>query len=76
MAPREAAILEVLMRRQGRVVPKKVLEDLLYGVSEDGSANAVEVGIYRLRKELIEAEAGVTVHTIRGVGYLIKESDG
>ena len=73
LAPREALVLEVLMRRPNRVVPKKILEDQLYGLSADGSANAVEVSVHRLRKQLIETGAHVAIHTVRGVGYLIKE---
>ena len=73
MSPREALVLEVLMRRANRVVPKKMLEDQLYGLSDDGSANAVEVSVHRLRKQLGETGANVAIHTVRGVGYLIKE---
>ena len=61
------------MRRANRVVPKKVLEDQIYGLSDDGSANAVEVLIHRLRKQLAETGAHIAIHTVRGVGYLIKE---
>ena len=72
--PREAAVLEVLLRRSGRVVPKQVIEDQLYGLSEEVSSNAVEVYVHRLRRQLSEANAGVEIHTIRGVGYLIRET--
>jgi DNA-binding response OmpR family regulator len=72
--PREAAVLEILLRRSGRVVPKQVIEDQLYGLSDEVSSNAIEVYVHRLRKQLSEAESGVEIHTIRGVGYLVKES--
>ena len=71
--PRESAVLEVLLRRSGRVVPKQVIEDQLYGLSDEVNSNAVEVYVHRLRKQLSEAGAGVEIHTIRGVGYLIRE---
>ena len=73
MAPREAILLETLLRRAGHVVPKKVLEDQLYGLSEEGSSNAVEVSVHRLRKQLEELGADVAIHTVRGVGYLIRQ---
>jgi DNA-binding response OmpR family regulator len=73
MAPREAMLLETLLRRAGHVVPKKVLEDQLYGLSEEGSSNAVEVSVHRLRKQLEELGADVAIHTVRGVGYLIRQ---
>lgn len=71
---REAAVLEALMSYSNKVVPKRVIEDRLYGLSEDGSPNAVEVYVSRLRRRLIEAGANIEIHTIRGVGYLIKET--
>lgn len=73
ISPREAAVLETLLRRSGHVVPKKVIEDQLYGLSDDGSLNAVEVYVHRLRKQLNDSNADIEIHTIRGVGYLIKE---
>jgi DNA-binding response OmpR family regulator len=71
-SPREIAVLEILLRRAGRVVTKKLLEDQLYGLAADIGSNAVEVYVHRLRKQLSEAGATVEIHTIRGVGYLIR----
>ncbi len=68
---REMSVLEHLMRRAGRVVPKDVLEDKIYGFDQEVSSNSVEVHVSRLRKRLAASEANVTVHTIRGVGYLL-----
>ena len=73
MPSREATVLEALLRRSGHVVPKKIIEDQIYGLSDDVSSNAVEVYVHRLRKQLIDARADVEIHTIRGVGYLIQE---
>lgn len=73
LSAREAAVLEVLMRRSNHVVPKSILEDQLYGLSSEGSPNAVEVYVHRIRKQLESLETGVEIHTVRGVGYLIKE---
>lgn len=70
---REVAVLEILMRRSGRVVSKKLVEDHLFGLSADVGSNAVEVYIHRLRKQLADAGGKVQIHTIRGVGYLIAE---
>lgn len=70
---REAAVLELLMRRQGRVVPKRLVEDHLFGLADDVASNAIEVYIHRLRKQLADRGAKVQIHTMRGVGYLIAE---
>jgi DNA-binding response OmpR family regulator len=74
VSAREAIILEALLRRSEHVVPKTILEDQLYGLSSEGSPNAVEVYVHRLRKQLEQWEAGVAIHTVRGIGYLIRET--
>jgi DNA-binding response OmpR family regulator len=70
---RETSVLEILLRRQGRVVPKKNVEDHIFGLSGDVASNAVEVYVSRLRKQLGEYGAKILIHTIRGVGYLMAE---
>lgn len=72
---REMEVLEQLLRRKGRVVPKDVLEDKIYGFDEEVSSNSVEVHVSRLRKRLQGAEANIIVHTIRGVGYLLSAQE-
>jgi DNA-binding response OmpR family regulator len=70
---REAAILEHLMRRAGRVVPKALLEEKLYGIDEELESNAIPVHVHYLRRKLIDAGADAEIHTVRGVGYLLVE---
>ena len=69
----ETTLLEILMRRAGKVVPKKYLEDQLFGMAPEVGANAVEVSVHRLRKRLETICARVEIHTIRGVGYLLAD---
>jgi DNA-binding response OmpR family regulator len=71
---RESAILEHLLRRQGRVVPKSVLEEKLYGIDEELESNAVPVHVHHLRRRLQEGRASAEIHTVRGVGYLLVET--
>ena len=73
---REAAILEHLMRRLGRVVPKVVLEARLYGVDDELGSNAIPVHVHHLRRRLLDARALAEIHTVRGVGYLLVELKG
>jgi DNA-binding response OmpR family regulator len=73
LSARELAVLEILMRRKGHVVPKSMVEDQLFGLSAELSSNAVEVYVHRLRKSLADFKARVRIHTIRGVGYMIGE---
>jgi DNA-binding response OmpR family regulator len=69
---RELAILDALMRRAGRVVMRESLEAQVYGFDDEISSNALEAHISRLRKRLSEAGAGVILHGVRGVGYLLR----
>lgn len=74
LSRREADLLELLLRRAGTVVPREVIENALYGFDDPVTPNAVEAVISRLRRKLEEAGAGGTLHTIRGVGYMLRES--
>lgn len=69
LTARELGVLEALMSRAGRVVSKEKLIEHLYSHNEEASSNAIEVYVHRVRKK-IEA-AGVTIRTVRGLGYLM-----
>lgn len=71
LSARETELLELLLRRQGSVVPKRLAEDHLFGVGGDLGSNAIEVYVHRLRKRLGDAGGGVRIETVRGVGYMI-----
>jgi len=74
LAPRERMVLEILMREAGRVVQKRKLEHALSEFGDERSSNAVELAISRLRKKLEPHDCGVSLETIRGVGYLLRET--
>jgi two-component system, OmpR family, response regulator len=75
LSARELGVLEVLMLRAGRVVNKEQLAEQLYGWDEEVGPNAIEVYVHRLRRKL--EPAGVSIRTIRGLGYLLeKEPNG
>lgn len=71
---RELMVLETLMRRAGRVVSRDALESAVYAGEEEIDSNALEVHVSRLRRRLAEAEADIMIHTVRGVGWLLKET--
>jgi len=73
MTRREVEALEVLMRRAGRVVSRATFEAALYGQADDTASNSIEAVVSRLRRRLVAAGAHVAIHTVRGVGYLLKE---
>lgn len=70
---REVDCLELLMRRAGRVVPKSAIEEAIYGNDDEIASNAIEVLIHRVRKRLLDGGASVTIHTVRGIGYVLAE---
>ncbi|MDH5188367.1 MAG: response regulator [Rhodospirillaceae bacterium] len=75
ISPREMSVLEQLMRRAGRVVAKDTIESKLYGFGDEVSINSVEANISRLRKRLVQSNASVSIHTLRGIGYLLSEQE-
>lgn len=71
LSVRETQLLELLLRRSGKVVPKTVVEDQLFGLDSDLGSNAVEVYIHRLRKKLEDGSSCARIETVRGVGYMM-----
>ena len=69
---RELALLEMLVRRTGRVVQRGHVESELYGFDVEVSANALDALVSRLRRRLEEEDAGVEIRTVRGVGYMLR----
>lgn len=75
MRLREMLVLEILMRHTGSVVPRRYFEDQLFGIAGEQDSNTVDVYIHRVRRQLLDANASVQIHTIRGVGYMLKVAD-
>ena len=71
---REAAVLDCLMRRPGRIVPKEAILEAVFPSDLDVAANAVEVQVSRLRRKI--EPAGVTIRALRGLGYRLEERGG
>ena len=74
MPRHELAILELMLRRLGRVVPKAVLEEKIYGLDAEPESNTIPVHVHHLRRRLAGVGATVAIHTVRGVGYLLAET--
>lgn len=67
----EFAVLAALMQSQGRLLPKKKLEDAAYSFDSEVTANALEAVISRLRRRLEALGANVTITSMRGLGYIL-----
>lgn len=72
LGKREIELLTLLLRRQGKVVAKEAIESALYTFDEPVTPNAVEALISRVRRRLADAHADVGIHTLRGLGYLLR----
>ncbi|MBL8700109.1 MAG: response regulator transcription factor [Alphaproteobacteria bacterium] len=71
---REIALLELFMRRPGRTVTKAEIERAIYAFDDEVTANTIEVLIHRLRKRLSDAGSRVSLETLRGIGYLLRDA--
>ncbi|MBB6484547.1 response regulator transcription factor [Rhizobium lusitanum] len=71
---RELLVFETLARRIGRTVQRHMLEEAVYGFEDDIQSNSLDAHISRLRRKLIAADAGLEIHPVRGVGYLMKQT--
>ncbi|RUU12973.1 response regulator transcription factor, partial [Mesorhizobium sp. USDA-HM6] len=70
---RELLVLETLMRRTGRMVQREALMEAVFGLDDEIQSNALDTHVSRLRRKLTEADGGVVINGIRGVGYLLRE---
>ncbi|WP_131114673.1 response regulator [Lichenihabitans psoromatis] len=71
LTPREHAVLAALMRRPGRTQSKTVLAEAVFGFDDNADPSAIEIYVHRLRKKLDGST--VTIATLRGVGYLLRD---
>jgi two-component system, OmpR family, response regulator len=72
LRPREFALLEYLMLHPGKVVSKTMIVSHVWDYSFDTGTNAVDVLVYRLREKIDKGFEPKLVHTVRGVGYVLK----
>lgn len=74
LQPREFALLEYLMRHPGEVVSKTMILEHVWGYDFEPQTNVVDVLVCRLRKKLESGPSNEILHTIRGLGYVLRES--
>jgi len=74
LQPREFALLEYLMRSAGRVVSKTMILEHVWDYNFDPQTNVVDVLVCRLRDKVDRDFMEKMIHTIRGVGYVLKAS--
>jgi two-component system copper resistance phosphate regulon response regulator CusR len=72
LTPKEYTVLEYLMRHAGRVMSRTLITEYAWDYHFDPGTNIVDVVINRLRKKVDSAHTHKLVHTVRGVGYVVK----
>ncbi len=75
LTPKEYTVLEYLMRHAGRVMSRTLITEYAWGYHFDPGTNIVDVVINHLRKKIDANSARKLIHTIRGVGYVIREEN-
>ncbi len=75
LRPREFALLEYLMRNAGRVVSKTMIMEHVWNYSFDPRTNVVDVLVFRLREKIDREFEPKLIHTVRGIGYVLKPRD-
>lgn len=72
LARRELRVLATLVKRRGRTVLRESLEQSVYGFDDAVQSNTLDSHVSRLRRKLADADAGVEIHAVKGVGYLLQ----
>jgi two-component system, OmpR family, response regulator len=72
LTPKEYAVLEYLMRHVGRVLSRTLITEYAWDYHFDPGTNIVDVVINRLRKKVDSGHDHKLLHTVRGVGYVVK----
>jgi two-component system OmpR family response regulator len=72
LTPKEYSVLEYLARNAGRVMTRTLITEYAWGYHFDPGTNVVDVVINRLRKKVDRSFKPKLIHTVRGVGYVLK----
>ncbi|HSF31526.1 MAG TPA: response regulator transcription factor [Candidatus Tectomicrobia bacterium] len=72
LTPREFALLDYFMRNPGRVLTRTMIAEHVWDYSFDTSTNIIDVYVNYLRKKIDAGRASKLLHTVRGVGYVLK----
>ncbi|WP_434604546.1 heavy metal response regulator transcription factor [Pseudomonas sp. R1-7] len=73
LTAKEFALLEMLLRRQGEVLPKSLIASQVWDMNFDSDTNVIEVAIRRLRIKIDDEFPNKLIHTVRGMGYVLEE---
>jgi len=72
LTAKEFGLLELLMRRQGEVLPRSLIASQVWDMNFDSDSNVVEVAMRRLRAKIDDAYDAKLIQTVRGMGYVLE----
>lgn len=73
LTAKEFSLLELLLRRQGEVLPRSLIASQVWDMNFDSDTNVIEVAIRRLRLKIDDEFPNKLIHTVRGMGYVLEE---
>ncbi|MDD2918575.1 heavy metal response regulator transcription factor [Rhodoferax sp.] len=75
LTAKEFALLELLLRRQGEVLPRSLIASQVWDMNFDSDTNVIEVAMRRLRAKVDDAFEPKLIRTVRGMGYVLEDSN-
>jgi two-component system copper resistance phosphate regulon response regulator CusR len=72
LTAKEFALLELLLRRQGEVMPRSLIASQVWDMNFDSDSNVIEVAVRRLRAKVDDGFEPKLIHTVRGMGYVLE----
>ena len=72
LTAKEFALLELLLRRQGEVLPRSLIASQVWDMNFDSDTNVVDVAVRRLRAKIDDAFEAKLIRTVRGMGYVLE----
>lgn len=72
---KEFSLLELLLRREGEVLPRSLIASQVWDMNFDSDTNVIDVAIRRLRSKIDDSYEPKLIHTVRGMGYKLENTD-
>ena len=75
LTAKEFGLLELLMRRQGEVLPRSLIASQVWDMNFDSDTNVIEVAVRRLRAKVDDGFDVKLIQTVRGMGYVLENPE-
>ena len=75
LTAKEFALLELLLRRQGEILPRSLIASQVWDMNFDSDTNVIEVAVRRLRAKVDDGFEPKLIRTVRGMGYLLEDPE-